>query len=485
MLSTVKSTPRDDLLMSAADRSTSISMLIVEDDADFRESSARWMRKKGHRVVAVASGAEAIAQCEQQSFDVGIFDMNLPGMSGIELLQRLRDAGVDLEVIILTGQGSIESAVQAMKLGATDYLTKPCPLGELEHHCHLASDRAKLRRENEHLKTLLARSHQTPQLIGESLAMREVKRLIERIAPTDKPVLILGESGTGKEVVARAIQAASALANMPMVTVNCAALPEQLVESELFGHKQGAFTGATAEKPGLFEVADGGTLFIDELGELPLALQPKLLRVLEDGSLRRIGSHQERKVNVRIIAATNRDLDREVQAGRFRQDLFYRVNVLPIRLPPLRERNGDVDLLIDHFLDPGWSITPAARAALNAYQWPGNVRELINILHRGMILAEGKNITLRDLPRDIAAGFEEDPQRLATEDDAFRNMATARPGAAAPAGSLDEVARAHVLDILHRCNGNKTKAAQMLGIHRRKLYRLLERYGIEASSTST
>ncbi|HBE66738.1 MAG TPA: sigma-54-dependent Fis family transcriptional regulator, partial [Planctomycetaceae bacterium] len=355
---------------------TPIRVLIVEDDADFRDTSARWMQRKGHKVASAASGAEALALCEDQSFDVGIFDMNMPGMNGIELLQRVRDEEIEMEVIILTGQGTIETAVQAMKMGASDYLTKPCPLGDLEHHCALARERGRLRRENSQLKAIISRQQKSPDLIGTSPAMREVATLIRRIAPTDKPVLITGESGTGKEVVAKSIQQLSALANMPFVTVNCAALPEQLVESELFGHQRGSFTGATAEKPGLFEVADGGTLFIDELGEMPLALQPKLLRVLEDGSLRRIGSAKERRVNVRIIAATNRKLSEDVAAGRFREDLYYRVNVLPINLPPLRERPGDVDLLINHFLPRGWSVDPSALAALTSYHWPGNVREL-------------------------------------------------------------------------------------------------------------
>ncbi|RMF45308.1 MAG: sigma-54-dependent Fis family transcriptional regulator [Planctomycetota bacterium] len=485
-----------------------ISLLIVEDDPDFRDSSARWMQRKGHRVAVAGSGAEAMALIERQQFEVGVFDMNLPGISGIELLQRIREAGNDMEVIILTGQGTIESAVQAMKMGACDYLTKPCPLRDLEHHCELARERGKLRRENQHLKTLLARSQRPAELIGNSPAMQEVVRLIRRIAPTNKPVLITGESGTGKEVVARAIQAASPLARMPMVTINCAALPEQLVESELFGHKQGAFTGATAEKPGLFEVADGGTLFIDELGELPLGLQPKLLRVLEDGSMRRIGSHQERKVNVRIIAATNRDLEQAVKDGRFREDLYYRVNVLPINLPPLRQRGEDVDLLIDHFMEPDWTITPAARAAMRAYHWPGNVRELINVIQRATILAEDREITLRDLPRDMAHGFEEKVptpavartvpgSKVPSLDDGAsdpyseppRRDSRSMPEATAEAATavqavpqaLDEVARSHVVDVLQRCNGNKAQAARMLGIHRRKLYRLLERYGIQTS----
>jgi DNA-binding NtrC family response regulator len=446
-----------------------IAVLIVEDDADFRDSSARWMRRKGHDVAAAASGAEALSLCSRQEFDVGVFDMNMPGMSGIELLQRIRDESIDIEVIILTGQGTIETAVQAMKMGASDYLTKPCPLGDLAHHCRLARDRGRLRKENKQLKAIISRGNVQTELIGDSAAMREIGKLIERIAPTDKPVLMSGESGTGKEVVARMIQQKSQLANRPFVTINCAALPEQLVESELFGHQKGSFTGATSDKPGLFEVADGGTMFIDELGEMPGSLQPKLLRVLEDGSMRRIGSHKERHVNVRIIAATNRDLAEDVKAGTFREDLYYRVNVLPIDLPPLRERHGDIDLLIDHFLPRPWHIDPEAREAMNAYDWPGNVRELINVMQRATILADHNEITLDDLPRELT-----------------HRAAQAKP--VVPAAAIDrgvkleDIQRAHVLEVLSQQGGNKAKTARVLGIHRRKLYRLLERFESEPTS---
>lgn len=454
-----------------------MSLLIVEDDADFRDSSARWMERKGHKVAAAASGAEAIGLCERQEFDVGIFDMNMPGMSGIELLQRVRDSESDMEVIILTGQGTIESAVAAMKLGACDYLTKPCPLGDLEHHCKLARERGRLRRENQQLKAIISRVNQPSKLIGSSDAMQQVVNMIHRVAPTDKPVLIAGESGTGKEVVAKAIQEQSQLSKMPFVTINCAALPEQLVESELFGHQKGSFTGATQEKPGLFEVADGGTLFIDELGELPLALQPKLLRVLEDGSMRRIGSHKERIVNVRIIAASNRDLSDDVKAGRFREDLYYRVNVLPIYLPPLRQRPGDIDLLVDHFLPEPWHVDPLVRQALNQYSWPGNVRELINVVQRATILADGHEITLDDLPRELTDSVVLQPS------DTSAVAGTSTRESHRMGDRLDDIAKAHVLEVLERENGNKAKAARVLGIHRRKLYRLLERF--EASQQAS
>ncbi len=459
-----------------------INLLIVEDDADFRDTSLRWMQRKGHEVAAAASGAEALSLCEHHHFDVGIFDMNMPGMSGIELLHRVREQGIDMEVIILTGQGTIESAVQAMKMGASDYLTKPCPLGDLEHHCELARQRGRLRKENQQLKAIISRDRQAAEIVGDSQQMQDIVRLVERIAPTDKPVLITGESGTGKEVVAKAIQQASPLAAMPFVTVNCAALPEQLVESELFGHQKGSFTGATAEKPGLFEVADGGTLFIDELGELPTSLQPKLLRVLEDGSMRRIGSHKERRVRVRIIAATNRDLAKDVKDGRFREDLYYRVNVLPVTLPPLRDRPGDAEQLVKHFLPKDWTVTPSAMKALSSYAWPGNVRELINVMQRATILADSNRLTTLDLPREIASCVDSEH-----EDTLLPNVPSSSAASNADSGpesglgedsgtSLDDIAKAHVLEVLQKAGGNKAKAARLLGIHRRKLYRLLERF---------
>lgn len=449
-----------------------ISILIVEDDPDFRDSSLRWMQRKGHSVAAAASGAEGMSLADRQLFDVAVLDMNMPGMNGIELLQRIREAKFDMEVIFLTGQGTIELAVQAMKMGACDFLTKPCPLGDLEHHCHLARERGRLRRENERLRAIISRGNKKSELLGASPKMLQVAKLIERVAPTDKPVLISGESGTGKEVVAKAIQQASQLSNEPFVTINCAALPEQLVESELFGHQRGAFTGATADTPGLFEVANGGTLFIDELGEMPLSLQPKLLRVLEDGWMRRIGSHKERKVNVRLITATNRDLAQAVRDGQFREDLFYRVNVLPIELPPLRDRLGDIDLLVDHFLQENWKIDDDARAAINAYAWPGNVRELINVIQRATILADGYEITIDDLPREIAdGGVHQVGGKSGLADATSASNAVLMQG-----DSLDGIAKVHVLEVLKKNNGNKAKAARALGIHRRKLYRLLERF---------
>ena len=308
---------------------------------------------------------------------------------------------------------------------------------------------------------------------------------------TDKPVLIQGESGTGKELVARALQHRSHRAGRPFVTINCAALPEQLVESELFGHRKGAFTGANEDRAGLFEVADGGTLFIDEIGELPGSLQPKLLRALEDGSIRRVGSHRERRVDVRLIAATNRNLSEEVSAGRFREDLYYRINVMSLELPPLRRRDGDIALLTREFLGPTWTISPDAAQAVERYHWPGNVRQLRNAIDRAQILANDHHITIDDLPVEVG-----DPgNHSGHSNGAFPNspaataaISSAWPVAAAPAVTngasvamsvrLEDLEKAHILDVLRQQGGNKARAARALGIHRRKLYRLLERHGI-------
>lgn len=458
---------------------TPIRLLLVEDEDDFRDTCARWMERKGHYVTAVSNGAEAIGLFEQKQFDVAVLDMNMPGMSGLELLQRIQQAKFDVEVIILTGQGTIESAVEAMKMGACDYLTKPCSLGDLGHHCMLARARGLLRKENQQLKAVISRNQPAMEIIGDSAPMREVVRMIKKVAPTDKPVLIQGESGTGKEVVARAIQQNSELSEKPFVTINCAALPENLVESELFGHQKGSFTGATADKPGLFEIADGGTLFIDEVGELPLALQPKLLRVLEDGSMRRVGSHKELHVNVRLIAATNRNLAQAVKDGEFREDLYYRINVLSLDLPTLCERTGDIDRLIDHFLPDPYHIDPAARSALNRYSWPGNIRQLLNAIQRATVLAESHDITLDDLPAEIAEFADASLvcDSGAKHDGVEPGITSQSPGSIANGSrKLDDIAKAHVLEVLSAEGGNKAKAARVLGIHRRKLYRLLERF---------
>ncbi len=437
-------------------------ILFVDDDSDFASGCVRWFEKNGHRVTHTTSGQDGISQCEKRDFDIAVLDWNLPGLSGLELVQRMRDSNPDTEIIVLTGEGSIENAVESMRRGVYDFLSKPFPMPELQRRCWAAMERRRLRKENSQLREVIDRTKRpAAKMLGECEPMKKVFRLIDRVAPTDKPVLIEGESGTGKELVAQAIHQGSSRGGRPMVTVNCAALPEQLVESELFGHEKGSFTGATAAKPGLFEVADRSTLFIDEVGELPLALQPKLLRVLEDGSMRRVGSEKERRVDVRIVAATNRHLQTEVAEGRFREDLYYRINVLAIDLPPLRARGDDVERLVDHFLGDQHQLDDDARAALLDFAWPGNVRQLINTIERAKILSDDV-IMIEDLPDEF-----EPPSADSSHADADSE------------GSLVTLQRDHIKEVLEQENGNKSAAARILGVERRKLYRMMKQHGIE------
>lgn len=438
-----------------------IDLLIADDDDDFRTTVARRFRRRGYQVEEVADAEQALAACGRRQFDVAIVDLVMPGMSGIDLLERLRKSHPDCEVLLLTGQGTIATAVEAMKLGAYDYLTKPFPLDSLEALITKAYERRQLRKENAQLRDVIKRTSPNANMVGKSRAMLEVFRMIERAGPTDKSILIQGESGTGKELVARGLHLSSSRAEKPLVVINCAALPETLLESELFGHEKGAFTGAIAAKQGLFELADGGTLLIDEIGELAGNLQAKLLRVLEDGSLRRVGSLKERRVDVRLLAATNRNLEEEVKAGRFREDLYYRINVMSLELPPLRNRDGDVPLLVDSFLNSQWEISEEARQAIEQYSWPGNIRQLINALERAQIMADDNLIRMVDLPPEVT--------RRADSSSASSN---------GPTDDLASIQRSHIVELLRRENGNKARTARMLGINRRSLYRLLEKYCI-------
>jgi DNA-binding NtrC family response regulator len=440
-----------------------VDLLIVDDDEEFRDTISRRFTRRGYRVSEAADAEEALQMAQRRQFDVVILDMIMPGLSGLELLERMKQSTPECEAIMLTGQGTIETAVEAMKLGAYDYLRKPFPLAELETLIKKAYERCQLNKENRQLKAVIQRQDATVNMIGESAAIKELFRLIQRAGPTNKAILIQGESGSGKELVARALHRGSQRAAKPLVVINCAALPETLLESELFGHEKGAFTGAVGSKPGLFELADGGTLFIDEIGEMTGSLQAKLLRVLEDGSLRRVGSLQERRVDVRLLVATNRDMLVEVQEGRFREDLYYRINVMSLELPPLRERQGDLKLLVDHFLGNEWTIEPLAMKGLEAYHWPGNVRQLMNVLDRGKILGDDNIVRLRDLPREILGGANIDsPIAVPMTDD------------------LASIERAHILEVLRRENGNKARAARALRVNRRSLYRLLEKHGVKA-----
>ncbi|MCA9119414.1 MAG: sigma-54-dependent Fis family transcriptional regulator [Planctomycetaceae bacterium] len=442
-------------------KSDKLTLLVVDDDDRFRGTLVDRFRRRGFEVYDAGNIDAAWSLAQRCDFDVAVIDMVMPGGSGLELLKLLKGSELDCEVIMLTGQASIDSAVSAMKLGAFDYLTKPFPLADVEKLIEKAKRQHELSKENRQLKSILLRNRPSREIVGESPAMREIYRLIERAGPSDKPILIQGESGTGKELVAWALHECSSRAEKPMVVINCAALPEALLESELFGHEKGAFTGADKAKPGLFEVADGGTIFIDEIGEMPPSVQVKLLRVLEDGSLRRVGSLREHRVHARLLAATNRDLERQVSYGQFREDLFYRINLMSLELPPLRERSGDISLLVRHFLKDGWEIEDTAMQLLEGYHWPGNVRQLINVIERAQILADDQLIRTIDLPRQVVKDTQFD-----------------RPIAFQKTDELATLERAKVLEVLRREEGNKTRTAKVLGIERRKLYRLLDKYNI-------
>ncbi|MDA1054505.1 MAG: sigma-54 dependent transcriptional regulator [Planctomycetota bacterium] len=440
-----------------------IDLLLVDDvDDELRSTLVRRFERGSFQVEDAANAKDAWNLLERRDFVVVVLDMLMPGMSGLDLLKKIKEHRVDCEVILLTGQGTIETAVEALKLGAFDYLTKPFPLKDLETRIERASERHQLSKENRQLKALLERSQPQDEMVGQSAAMLEVFRLIERAGPSDKAIVIPGESGTGKELVARALHRRSPRASKPLVAINCAALPESLLESEMFGHEKGAFTGASTAKSGLFEVADGGTLFIDEIGEMPGSLPAKLLRVLENGMIRRVGSIKERRVNVRLLAATNRNLADEVKAGAFREDLYYRINVMSLELPPLREREGDVPLLVTHFLGNAWEIEPLALRRIEQYAWPGNVRQLNNASERAKIMADGITIRVGDLPDEV--------------------LERASCNTVSPIAKVDQLStieRTKIVEILQREPGNKTRAAKSLGIDRRKLYRLVEKYDIQ------
>jgi DNA-binding NtrC family response regulator len=451
----------------AALQPPSIRLLIVDDDEQLRETLVRRFRRLGMTVADAADGEDAVTLSGHNRYEVALLDLHLPGITGIDVLARLKESQPELEAIMLTAHGSMETAIQAMKRGAYDYLTKPFHLPELEVHIQKAYEKVQLaRRERQWVQQL---SYESPRyrIVGSSPSVRHVLQLIEKVAATDTTVLVRGASGTGKELVARAVHMNSDRRDRPLVTINCAALQETLLESELFGHEKGAFTGALASKPGLVEVAEGGTLFIDEIGEMAPGLQAKLLRVLEDGHYRRVGSTQETHADVRVVAATNRSLEEGIKSGRFREDLYYRLNVVTIDLAPLRDRREDIPELVEHFLTTRqvggtrYRIQPEGLNAQMRYDWPGNVRELANVLERAQILAEGHLITTDDLPDNVvdqaaADGGDEDPRHLR------------------------EVERRHVRDVLEQVKGNKVQAARALGISRRALYRLLDKYQRES-----
>jgi DNA-binding NtrC family response regulator len=445
-------------------------LLIVDDDETLRQTLAGRFKRQGMTVAAAGNIAEALKLAKAQQFDVALLDLHLPDGNGVDLLGALKAGQPEFEALMLTAHGSMDTAIQALKLGAYDYLTKPFHLPELEIHIQKAFEKVSLaRRERQWVEKI---HYESPRyrLVGSSTSMQRIVQLIERVAPADATVLINGASGTGKELVARAVHHNSPRRDRPLVTINCAALQENLLESELFGHEKGAFTGAILAKTGLIEVAEEGTLFIDEIAEMAPGLQAKLLRVLENGHYRRVGGTQEMHADVRVIAATNKNLEEEQKAGRFREDLFYRLNVVTIALPLLRERIQDVPELVQHFLADRqigprpFQVSPEVLEVFAHYHWPGNVRELANVLERAQILAENYTITLDDLPENMVA-----------------TLPDSVPASPADPNTLREVERRHLQKILGEENYNKVHAARVLGISRRALYRLIQKYRLKES----
>jgi DNA-binding NtrC family response regulator len=445
------------------------SLLLVDDDETFRLVMGSELERLGFTVLTAGSGYQALGQMEEHQPDVVLLDLQLPDMNGLDVLNEAGEKSPESEVIMLTGHGTIDTAIEAIRAGAFDYISKPCPLDELEIRIQRALERRTLRRRTSVLERGLTPPDPGEWLVGESPKFRELVELAHRVAPTGSTILITGETGSGKEMVAKLLHARSPRREKPFVVVECAALQEDLLQSELFGHERGAFTGADRAKAGLFEVANGGTIFLDEIGEISPATQVKLLRVLDASTFRHVGGTAEIRVDVRILAATNRDLPTMVEQGLFREDLYYRLSTIILTLPPLRERGGDVDLLANHFVGLlnarhglNRRLTPEARSALRRHDWPGNVRELLHAIERALVVADGEEVSPADLPRAIRSA--PDPSL---------------PGA--PQGSLptlEELERAHIERVLRSVDGHRSSAAGILGISERNLYRKLKSYGI-------
>ncbi len=442
------------------------AILVVDDDAEMRDLVCDVLRDRGHQVTAIGSGQEALKLLGEGDYDLVLTDLRMKGMLGTELLNEVKRAYPDIGVILMTAFGSVETAVEAMKHGASDYLTKPVKNEELIRVVERGIREASLRREVNRLRREVHKEYSFHQILGKSKPMQEVFDLIRRVADSPTNVLITGESGTGKELVAKAIHYNSDRKDAPFIPVNCAAIPEQLLESELFGHMRGAFTDAKMDKRGLFEEAQKGTLFLDEISELPLMLQAKLLRAIQEKEIRRVGATKPIAVDVRIIAATNLNLADEVKAKRFREDLYYRLNVIELKLPPLRERREDIPLLVDAFLKKCGEtrgkavkgVGEAALAMLIDYTWPGNVRELENVIERAVTLSRGEKISPDDLPSTVQGARGD---RRVLDEAAEKTL------------PLHEIEKEYIKKILEKTGGNKYQAAHALGIDRKTLYRKL------------
>jgi two-component system response regulator AtoC len=448
-------------------------LLIVDDEAELLAALCETLADENYDTVGAPNGEEGLRRVQSERFDLVVTDLMMPGIDGVEFFRKAREIDPEVTGVVMTGHGTIATAVAAMKAGAFDYILKPFNLQTMLPILTRAMEVRRLRMENVRLRQYVGQltfESTRYQIIGESPAIKQVKQLVQKTAGADVTVFVRGETGTGKELVARAIHYNSARREQALVTVNCAALQESLLESELFGHEKGAFTGAVHDKKGLVEVAEGGTLFIDEIAEMPPPMQAKLLRVLEDGHYRKVGGTQEHHADLRLIAATNKPLEDEIVAGRFREDLYYRLNVVPIVLPLLRERPLDIPLLVEHFLQTRhvgrarFKVDADAMRVLTSYAWPGNIRELANVIERAQILAEGDTITTDDLPENLQAV----------------SLSKSEVEIAAAPFNLDSLERRTVLAALENAKGNKVNAARALGISRRSLYRLLEKHQIAA-----
>ncbi len=464
---------------------TPTRILVAEDEANLRLVIQKELQRMGHRVQVAPDGEAALRRLEEGNVDVLLCDINMPRMDGMELLRRIHERPNPPEVIMLTGHATVETAIEAMKLGAYDYLTKPYRITELDALVKQAAEKRRLRVDNQRLRQQLARQSAMPEIVSVSEAMREAMRLVERVAPSDASVLITGESGTGKELIAHAIHRLSSRAGSSFVDLNCAAFQESLLESELFGYEAGAFSGAKARKLGLIELADGGTLFLDEITELPIQLQSKLLRAIETRTFYRVGGVRKVEVNVRIVAATNRNLDMVVTDGTFRSDLLYRVNGFQISLMPLRERPEDIEPLAAHLIKQlgGGAhqpeLTEEALEALRAYDWPGNVRQLRNCLERALLLANDGRITLNELPPEVVRRANRPvPVMVSASPQSSGEGASASTVDATPA-SLREVERQQILAALEQTGWHRGKTAEILGISPSTLYRRLRDYNLD------
>lgn len=457
-------------------------ILIAEDEANLRLVLQKELERLGYRVQAAPDGEAALRKLEESNVDVLLCDINMPRIDGMEVLRRVHERPNPPEVIMLTGQATVETAVEAMKLGAYDYLTKPYTITELDVRVKQAAEKRRLRVDNLRLREQLARQSALPEIVSVSDLMKEAIRLVERVAPSDASVLITGESGTGKELIAHAIHRLSSRANSSFIDLNCAAFQESLLESELFGYEAGAFSGAKGRKLGLIELSDGGTLFLDEVTELPAQLQAKLLRAIETRTFFRVGGVRKVEVNVRIVAATNRNLESVVADGSFRSDLLYRINGFQISLAPLRERPEDIEPLAQHLLqhvggtNPP-SLEPDALEALRSYAWPGNVRQLKNCLERAVILANNGRITLAELPPEVARPSVSFPVLMSSVP-AGAETESGPPVSSSPA-SLRDMERQQILSALEQTGWHRGKTAEILGISPSTLYRRLRDYDLE------